>query len=296
MDNNLKYNGNNIVFLVGCPRSGTTWLQRLLSNHPRIRTGQESHIFTHYIGPCIRNWQIGLNESARGGIGLSCYITEDIFYAELKKLLNGFLNSIISPLKDDEIFLEKSPSHALYLREIMQFLPESRIIHIIRDPRDVVSSLLAAHRSWGTFWAPGTAASAINLWINHYSAVKKSKKYVKPSQFFEITYEDLLKNTSYVLNKCFDFLQLDFSIQKIKKSVDSNAFTTSQKSGGSPIALGGEIAKNKGFQEVQEPNGFLRSGQAGNWKKDLTYREKYVIWRRGRKIMEDSGYGWKFPL
>lgn len=41
--------GENIVFIVGSPRSGTTWLQRLLATHPQIKTGQESRIF-EYVG------------------------------------------------------------------------------------------------------------------------------------------------------------------------------------------------------------------------------------------------------
>ncbi len=36
----MNYKGQSLVFIVGCPRSGTTWLQRLLSCHPQIRTGQ----------------------------------------------------------------------------------------------------------------------------------------------------------------------------------------------------------------------------------------------------------------
>jgi hypothetical protein len=43
------------VFLVGCPRSGTTWVQRLLACHPGIATGQESNLFEMYIGPQLRS-------------------------------------------------------------------------------------------------------------------------------------------------------------------------------------------------------------------------------------------------
>ncbi|MBI3001835.1 MAG: sulfotransferase, partial [Deltaproteobacteria bacterium] len=39
------------MLIVGCPRSGTTWLQRLLASHPKIITGQESHVFDNYVGP-----------------------------------------------------------------------------------------------------------------------------------------------------------------------------------------------------------------------------------------------------
>src|SRR5205085_953700 len=51
------YAGANLLFVVGCPRSGTTWIQRLLATHPCVRTGQESDLFDLYIGPQLRTWQ-----------------------------------------------------------------------------------------------------------------------------------------------------------------------------------------------------------------------------------------------
>src|SRR5215469_4920410 len=37
------------VLIVGCPRSGTSWLQRLLSQHPQVATTQETHLFSEYL-------------------------------------------------------------------------------------------------------------------------------------------------------------------------------------------------------------------------------------------------------
>jgi hypothetical protein len=48
------YQGHNLVFLIGCPRSGTTWLQRLLASHPQVRTVQETFLFPRYISPQLR--------------------------------------------------------------------------------------------------------------------------------------------------------------------------------------------------------------------------------------------------
>lgn len=70
-----EYGGHNVVFLVGSPRSGTTWVQRLLASHPQIQTGQESHLFAAYIGPQLRAWRAGsdpLKWSGRGAVGLEC--------------------------------------------------------------------------------------------------------------------------------------------------------------------------------------------------------------------------------
>ena len=45
-----------IVFLVGGPRSGTTWLQLLLSRSPRIATANETHLFTGYTRSLFSAW------------------------------------------------------------------------------------------------------------------------------------------------------------------------------------------------------------------------------------------------
>ena len=88
---NPEYTGHNMVFIVGAPRSGTTWLQRLLATHPRIRTGQESKLFRWYIAPQLRMWAMETTRernretaNGRGGTGLSCYFREEEFGSVLK--------------------------------------------------------------------------------------------------------------------------------------------------------------------------------------------------------------------
>ena len=71
--------------------------------------------------------------------------------------------------------MEKTPSHALCISEIKRLLPQSRIIHILRDPRDVVTSLLAVSRSWGAAWAPKRATAAAALWADHVTARQKRR-------------------------------------------------------------------------------------------------------------------------
>ncbi len=156
-----------MVFIVGAPRSGTTWLQRLLATHPRVRTGQESKLFRWYIAPQLRMWTMETTReqnpetaNGRGGTGLSCYFREEEFISVLKRYLWLLMQPMIGSLRSDELFVEKTPSHAFCIGEIKRLLPQSRIIHILRDPRDVVASLLAVSRSWGAAWAPKRATAA----------------------------------------------------------------------------------------------------------------------------------------
>src|SRR6478672_7632742 len=46
-----------VGFVVGAPRSGTTWLQQLLFAHPMTCTSGESHMFCEVLGPVFENFR-----------------------------------------------------------------------------------------------------------------------------------------------------------------------------------------------------------------------------------------------
>src|SRR5918911_4747159 len=125
------YSGDNLVCIVGCPRSGTTWVQRLLAGPPRVRTGQESDVFDIYVGPQLRAWRRELDPTAsgRGGVGLACYFDDDSFMRVLRRYASDLLQPMLGELGAEELFLEKTPSHALYIPEIMELFPGTRFVH-----------------------------------------------------------------------------------------------------------------------------------------------------------------------
>jgi hypothetical protein len=293
MSNGLNYKGQNLVFIVGCPRSGTTWLQRLLAHHPKVRTGQESNIFEVNIGPQLRYWHQGSSPQNRGGLGLACYFTEEEFYRVLKSFLMTLLQPLIGPLQPGEIFVEKTPSHALFIPEIVELLPESRIIHVLRDPRDVVASLLAASHSWGSNWAPGNPVAAVRMWIKHVTSVQQVRKALPSWQFHEVRYENLYRSPESTLKECSNFLDLEWNDKEISKAIEVNQPTVVVATGGTAIPLGGEVAKRSG-PVVTEPLGFIRQAKAGSWRTDLTIRDRFRLWRIARKPMAEMGYYWPF--
>src|SRR5919197_3322932 len=126
-----SFSGANLVCVVGCPRSGTTWLQRLLAGHPRVRTGQESDVFDIYVGPQLRAWRRELDpvSSGRGGVGLACYFDDAAFTSLLRRYAGDLLQPMLGGLASDQVFLEKTPSHALYIPEILELFPKTRFVH-----------------------------------------------------------------------------------------------------------------------------------------------------------------------
>ncbi len=286
------YTGHNLVFIVGCGRSGTTWLQRLLASHPKIRTGQETHIFSGHVGSQLQTYRACLNPQKRGGIGLGCYFTEDKFLHIVKSFLVALLEPMVGPLKPGELFVEKTPLHSRYIPEIEEFLPESRILHILRDPRDVVASFLAASKSWGSDWAPRSAATAAHRWVTDVRLIREAAKNLPSWQFHEVRYEALHMSPKFVLKGCTDFLGLEWDDEGILQAIEANERRRAMAGGGgTAIPLRGEVGRRT-TPYVIEPEGFIRKAEVGSWKTDLNLWEKFWTWKVAGKLMAEVGYDW----
>lgn len=288
--------GRQFVFIVGCPRSGTTWLQRLLASHPDVRTGQETHLFNNYVGPPLRSFRRHLELADQHGpssryVGLPGYLTNEEFQAVVQEFLYGLLGPILRQLGDGGLYVEKSPSHALWLREIHGLLPEARFVEIVRDPREVVASLLHAHRTWGRWWAPGTVRRAAVMWAQHVRAVDEASAELGEEQIHRLRYEDLRRDGVAELSRIARFLSLPWSAPAIAEAVASNSRDAVASESGSLFSVGGEFAKQS-VTRNREPDGFFRSGSgsARGRRSELTLAQRLWLWRCLRKPMREHGY------
>lgn len=284
------YDGNNLLVIAGAPRSGTTWVQRLLASHPKIRTGQESNVFSQHIGPQLRAWRQLNDPKLRGGLGLGCYFSEDEFLSILRSYLEQLLRPMVANLAPGEMFLEKTPDNALFLPQIFELLPRTRVIHVLRDARDVVSSL-TAREAWLSAWAPANAKEAASTWVRCVTAVREAQPGFPAGLFHEIRYEDALRDPVAMLRGAADFLSLDWDVAEIEKAVELNRADKAKKTGGTPIPVYGDVAKRSG-PVVVEPQGFIRKAKSGGWKDDLSLVQKFWVWRIAHRVMRENGYDW----
>jgi hypothetical protein len=294
-----SYRGHNLVFIVGSPRSGTTWLQRLLAANPKIQTGQESKVFRAYLSPQLRAWRWELNReknpetaTGRGGTGLSCYFREDEFLRILRGYMLQLLDPMIRNLQPGELFVEKTPQHALCIAEIKEMLPECKIIHLLRDARDVVASLLHASRGWGAGWAPSQSGKAAATWVRHVKSVRESAASLSEREFLEITYERLWGSTDSALREVSNFLGLDWSDDEMAEAIEANRSDAVRAGNGTSIPNRGEVAERSGAV-VRDPRTFVRKAEPGGWRSDLSLGEKIRVWRVARKTMRQVGYHWR---
>src|SRR5437867_7288328 len=151
---------NPIVFIVGCPRSGTTWLQRLVDAHPRIAIVPE----VEWISRRYENRE-GLTPDglvtprlAEGLRSFGRYASLPMSQEELRDLLaqeppisySRFVTLLFDrcgKARGKELVGNKTVDHARNIGTLHHLWPEAKFIHLIRDGRDVCLSALSWRRA-----------------------------------------------------------------------------------------------------------------------------------------------------
>ncbi|NEZ56156.1 sulfotransferase family protein [Adonisia turfae] len=206
----------NPIFLVGCPRSGTTLLQQMLDAHPDVAIAPETHFIRNFwlkrehYGDLAEdaNYQVLLHaiadipEFAEMELDLSTFQdaaqTLDRSYAALfTLLLEQFRQG-----RNTQIVGEKTPNHLLYMQTLQTFFPKARFIHIIRDPRAVINS-------WKTVpWSTGSVGGDAEVWRRYMATARQSPP--DNGAIFTLHYEQLISASEDCLKKLCNFLELSF--------------------------------------------------------------------------------------
>lgn len=191
--------GNQMVFVVGARRSGTLWVQRILSAHPRVSpVPTETYLFSYGISQVFERLQHGLISSPRVA---SVYADREAVVAATRKLCD----TIFLPFADtdDSLVVERTPWHAHHLELIAEVYPEARILHVIRDGRDVARSLAAQP------WGPETVAEAAAEWVRTLTAGREGGQ--SNHNYREVRYEALLDDPVAGATELYAWLGLESS-------------------------------------------------------------------------------------
>jgi Sulfotransferase family len=264
------------LFLIGAPRSGTTWLQIMLAKHADISTCQETHLFSGYLAPLQRSWRH--HDGDRRGVGLRAAISHDRFVA----LQRDFALAVLDSVGETPVVLEKTPAHISVLDDIREVLPEARFIHIVRDPRAVTASLAAAGKDWGRSWASTSALHNARRWVSNVSD-GLALRQLPAATYFELRYEDLLADPAQHLREIFSWIGVDPSASLCARVAEETRISRLQQ-------VNAQSTVGTAWDLVKEPKGFFRKGRADAWKEDLSRREVAVVEAVAAPLMEELGY------
>jgi Sulfotransferase family len=218
------------IFVVGCPRSGTTLLYDMIqSSGGFARAPLESDTFRVF-GPKFprlsspesrrRLLEFWLESEYAPRSGLTRADLEPRVLAECRNI-GDFLRIVMEAICQKQgvhRWAEKTPDHALYIREIKRFFPDALILHIIRDGRDAALSLANFGRIRPFFWDAGRTLLAFGVywkWI-----VRKARAGGRrfASEYYELHYEDLVANPQETLAGLGAFIHHKLEYDRILES------------------------------------------------------------------------------
>jgi O-antigen biosynthesis protein len=306
--------GLDTFFILGSSRSGTTWLQNILGSHPEIVCKGEGMFFgrSTKLHEGARSLYAALERSEDLKIWHDMRIwTEGEFEDFVPNLVRLIADSLFREGLEEKpgakIVGDKTPHYAFNLDEVHSVYPESKIIHIIRDGRDVAISNV--YNLWRNakdrggplqvnprvldkrdrflanpkaFLATGESvfpqAVLRNLakrWIDSVTKGAEDGPELFGKRYIEVKYENLLEQPYVELPRLLSFLEVDDARAVIERTVEENSFE--QLSGG----------RQRG---TEDSNSFFRKGMAGDWKHYFTKDDKQVFKQEAGELLIRLGY------
>jgi tetratricopeptide (TPR) repeat protein len=170
------------VFVVGMPRSGTTLIEQILASHPAVYGAGELGDF---------NWLV---DQLPGTGGKAFYYPQDasaLSADQLCALGKAYVDRQRRRAPNAERVTDKMPANFLFLGLIHLVLPEARIIHVMRDPRDTClscySKLFTAEQNFTYDLAE------LGRYYRKYAELMAHWRDVLPATtMLEIQYEDVI--------------------------------------------------------------------------------------------------------
>jgi hypothetical protein len=230
-------------------------------------------------------------------------VKREEFERLLEKVLPAGLNVIIACLyqayaiglgKENVRWGDKEPRHWQFIYALRNWYPESQYLHLVRDPRDTITSLIENARRgkiitqhsyiFTSKWIPAHIVIAWN-WDYAFKKTVQQGKILGKGRYRLIKYEDLVSDPSQKLSSVCDFLGISNLFLK-----DMLAFQKDAKD----HLIERQIRKGDSEKEVKLHSATLENvntSRIGNFKNTLTQQQCQDIEFICRDSMSELGYG-----
>jgi len=215
----------NPIFVVGCPRSGTSVLAHSLARHSQMWLGPESD----YIAPlaCLAKelYTFGTQRGERHWLS-----NQGVTLDEFLEYIGLGINALYTNRSGGLRWIEQTPAYTLNLYDLSKMFPGAHFIHIVRDGRDVVNSMLHSGFPWK--WASDFQV-ACKTWVGFVKAALEFED-TNPTRILKVYHELLITNSSKKLKKILDFLNLPYEeatteLYKSRKIINSSFKNESER-------------------------------------------------------------------
>jgi Sulfotransferase family len=269
-------------FIVGCERSGTTLFRLMLDAHPDMAVPPESYFIVdlyrrrrryeprrglpydtialaHDMAASrwFRAWGMPPKDLAT-----AMRREEGVDFAEaIRKVYRGYAR-----MHGKSRYGDKTPAYVQHVQTLATIFPEARFLHLIRDGRDVATSLAEVR------WGPGDVLEAALQWRERVARGRHAGAEIGAHRYLEVRYERLVAEPEPVLREVTDFVELPFVDAMVRHSE-----TALERIPGRPDGLHRRAAT--------APVTGLR-----DWRQDLAREDLDAVEAAVGDLLEELGY------
>jgi hypothetical protein len=285
------------LFVVGCGRSGTSWVQRIVSSHPAVVTSQESHAYDVVYEPVaaqgrdsIRAWtkvvhRHDLAERGARWVGLHWWVNRttlldlvewafgaggvsdtDAAETVIQAIFDSyFLEQGAAPT---DTLLEKTPGHLHYADRILRRYPEARVVEVLRDGRDVCVSMQM--QALTVSWPPTERREQIASWVR---AARRGLALRNDPELADrvhlVRYEELKADPAGEIRRLFDFAGLDAGDAFVREVAETTDFRHHRATGAGR---------------------HTRRGEVGDWRNHFSADDEALFRELAGDVFVEAGY------
>jgi sulfotransferase family protein len=206
---------NRPIFVVGSPRSGTSILTWCLGQHPNIFPVPESNWMGDFAVSAAASYQVGVARGDRSILS-AMDISREEFFANFGRSINYLVlchradlerkrQTTRPPSEPKMRWVDGTPEYSLHICALRKLFPEALFVHVLRDVRDVVRSMLNFHRVAG-FSLVRNEQQAYKYWLRTVKACAQAEQAYGPRVIHRVFYTALIENPKSVMRSLLEFV------------------------------------------------------------------------------------------
>ena len=270
-----------VVWIFGSGRSGSTWLSSMMGDVEGHTLWDEP-----WVGALFgRFYYSAVNKRGRTNPQFILGGHKDSWLRSIRFFVLDAAAATFRDLSEDDYLIIKEPNGSIGAPLMMEALPESRMILLARDPRDVIASSMDARREGGwnyernkNLYLEGKKVSSSG--DPNAFAAGRAKRYLegmgKAKEAYDahegkkvlVRYEELRADTLGTMKRMYSELGIEVDEGELERVVDKHSW--------------------ENIPEDQKGEGkFYRKATPGSWREDLTPEQAEAIERITAPLMKE---------